>query len=90
MCRFGASAGPKLRKTISANRSDAAGKRGEQKMPLYEYHCRKCGKIFEMLRRIKDADSDLECPNCHTRKVERQLSRFASGGCGASRRRGFT
>jgi putative FmdB family regulatory protein len=59
-------------------------------MPLYEYQCRKCGKIFELLRRIKDADGDLECPNCHAPKVERQFSSFASGGCGVSRRRGFT
>ena len=25
-------------------------------MPLYEYQCRSCGKMFEMLRRMKDAD----------------------------------
>ena len=25
-------------------------------MPLYEYQCRSCGKVFEMLRRMKDAD----------------------------------
>jgi putative FmdB family regulatory protein len=59
-------------------------------MPLYEYQCRRCGKAFEMLRRIKDADNDLECPNCHSHKVERQLSTFAAGGCGRSGSRGFT
>lgn len=32
-------------------------------MPLYEYQCRRCGKVFEMLLRIKDADKDLDCPN---------------------------
>ena len=31
-------------------------------MPLYEYHCRSCGKTFEMLRRMKDADSELGVP----------------------------
>jgi len=37
-------------------------------MPLYEYQCRSCGRTFEMLRRMKDADSDLECPECRSRK----------------------
>jgi putative FmdB family regulatory protein len=59
-------------------------------MPLYEYQCRRCGKVFEMLRRIKDTDNDLECPNCHSHKAERQLSTFAAGGCGMSGSRGFT
>ena len=59
-------------------------------MPLYEYQCRSCGKTFEMLRRMKDADSDLECPECHSKEVERQFSTFASGGCGTSASRGFT
>ena len=51
-------------------------------MPLYEYQCRSCGKTFEMLCRIKDADSDLQRPNCHSDRVERLLSTFAAGGCG--------
>jgi putative FmdB family regulatory protein len=59
-------------------------------MPLYEYQCRSCGKTFEMLRRIKDADNDLECSNCHSKEVERQFSAFAAGGCGTSGSHGFT
>ena len=58
-------------------------------MPLYEYQCRKCGHVFERLRRMQEADKDLECPTCHSKKVDRQLSTFAAGGCG-SRSRGFT
>ncbi len=58
-------------------------------MPLYEYQCRTCGKIFELLRRMQDADRNLECPGCHSQKVERQLSTFAAGGCGPNSR-GFT
>ncbi len=58
-------------------------------MPLYEYHCRDCGATFEMLRRIKDADSDLECPKCGSTEVERQFSTFAAGSCGTGSR-GFT
>jgi putative FmdB family regulatory protein len=59
-------------------------------MPLYEYHCRSCGNTFAMLRRMKDAESDLECPSRHSDRVERLLSMFAAGGCGTSGSRGFT
>lgn len=58
-------------------------------MPLYEYQCRSCGKIFELLRWINDADRDLECPGCHSKKVDRQLSTFSAGSCGSGSR-GFT
>ncbi|MGB9454803.1 MAG: zinc ribbon domain-containing protein [Bryobacteraceae bacterium] len=59
-------------------------------MPLYEYRCQKCGKTFEMLRRMRDADSDLECPECQSEEVERLLSRFASGGCTSTGSGGFS
>ena len=68
----------------------AVRKNREFVMPLYEYQCRICGKAFEMLRRMKDADTLLECPNCHSHKVERQYSTFAAGVCGRSGSRGFT
>ena len=59
-------------------------------MPLYEYRCGDCGNTFEILRRMKDADDQMECPKCGSSKVERQFSTFAAGGCGASGSRGFT
>lgn len=59
-------------------------------MPMYEYRCRKCGKRFEMLRRMQDADRDLECPDCRSAEVERQLSTFATGGCTPSGSGRFT
>jgi len=52
-------------------------------MPMYEYRCASCGKRFEQLRRMQDADRDLECPECRSHEVERQLSTFSSGGCGS-------
>jgi len=57
-------------------------------MPIYEYLCRECGKSFEVLRSMKEADKDLECPGCHARSAERQLSSFSAGVCGPSGRRG--
>lgn len=51
-------------------------------MPLYDYRCRSCGKTFELLRQMQDAERDLECPACHSEEVERLLSSFTAGGCG--------
>jgi putative FmdB family regulatory protein len=62
-------------------------------MPIYEYKCESCGKHYEQLRRMTDADTSLECPECRSSSVKRQLSSFAAissspsqaapaGGCG--------
>ncbi len=59
-------------------------------MPMYEYRCRECGKRYEMLRRMSDADRDLKCPDCESEKVERLLSTFAAGGCSPSGAGRFT
>lgn len=63
-------------------------------MPLYEYKCGQCGQVFEMLRRMSDADRDLICPRCQSDEIERLLSAFAqsvrSGGCGTGPGRRFT
>lgn len=50
-------------------------------MPLYDYQCCACGSSFEMLRRMKDEDSDVRCPECGSHRIERLLSSFATGGC---------
>ncbi len=58
-------------------------------MPLYEYRCSGCGRVFEQLRRMQDADAEIACPNCESGEVQRLLSTFATGGsaelgpCGA-------
>jgi putative FmdB family regulatory protein len=44
-------------------------------MPIYEYACRSCGSRFEKLVR---ADTELDCPQCHSRQLEKQLSVFAT------------
>jgi putative FmdB family regulatory protein len=42
-------------------------------MPLYEYQCRACGRRFEAIRKLSDADVD-ECPTCGGGPVARLLS----------------
>ena len=33
-------------------------------MPLYEYHCEKCDKVFEALRSLRESDAAVPCPEC--------------------------
>lgn len=46
-------------------------------MPLYEYYCSDCKSKFEMLVSYQHAD-DIVCTKCHSEKVRRLLSLFAS------------
>ncbi|MBP7786977.1 MAG: zinc ribbon domain-containing protein [Longilinea sp.] len=43
-------------------------------MPIYEYICQTCGHKFDALRSMKDADSPIECKNCHSEETRRALS----------------
>ena len=43
-------------------------------MPIYEYQCRSCDEVFELLVRSGDVAS---CPSCHGQDLERLLSSFA-------------
>ena len=42
-------------------------------VPLFDFHCRACGRTFEALVR-KDAPS---CPHCQSTDLEKLLSSFA-------------
>ncbi len=33
-------------------------------MPLYEYYCESCDKVFERLRAISDSEKPAACPDC--------------------------
>jgi putative FmdB family regulatory protein len=54
-------------------------------MPIYEYKCDDCGRHYEQLRRMSDADAGLECPDCRSARVNRQLSSFATHSSTSSR-----
>jgi putative FmdB family regulatory protein len=43
-------------------------------MPIYEYQCRSCDAVFELLVRSGDVAA---CPSCHGQDLERLLSSFA-------------
>ena len=58
-------------------------------MPIYEYHCLRCGGEFE---RLVFGQPTVECPGCRSLDVARDLSVFgwksgstfvsSGGGCG--------
>lgn len=46
-------------------------------MPMYEYYCKDCNATFEMIVPYQHAD-DVICTKCHSEKVRRKLSLFAT------------
>ncbi|MEW6265200.1 MAG: zinc ribbon domain-containing protein [Thermodesulfobacteriota bacterium] len=49
-------------------------------MPIFEFHCDKCGHDFEEL--VRSSHEKICCPECKGRKVRKQMSAvsFKSGG----------
>ena len=45
-------------------------------MPLYEYRCKKCEKVFESFQKI--GEKKASCPDCKSEDTERLLSSFSS------------
>ncbi|HEY3912854.1 MAG TPA: zinc ribbon domain-containing protein [Verrucomicrobiae bacterium] len=48
-------------------------------MPIYEFHCGKCGKDSEILVRSTKWEGT-PCPKCGSKRLEKKLSVFASSG----------
>jgi len=60
-------------------------------MPIYEYRCRKCEKIFEKIQKLNEGEDSLQCPYCGEKKPGKILSGFSSlkgsesaSACGSS------
>ena len=47
-------------------------------MPIYEYRCQDCRQLFQKLQPVSAGTKTIACPSCGSRRVERQLSVFAS------------
>ncbi len=55
-------------------------------MPLYEYHCRACGKRFDEMRRMAERLNAPPCPTCGSEQTELAISApavFGGSGGGA-------
>jgi putative FmdB family regulatory protein len=46
-------------------------------MPIYEFACPKCRRIFSFLSRRVNPDRSPTCPRCGHKKLSKQISRFA-------------
>ena len=46
-------------------------------MPIYEFACPKCRKIFSFLSRRINPDHSPACPKCGSKKLSKEISRFA-------------
>jgi putative FmdB family regulatory protein len=46
-------------------------------MPIYEFACPKCRKIFNFLSKRMTPEGLPTCPKCGNKKMEKQMSRFA-------------
>ena len=46
-------------------------------MPIYEFACPKCRKIFSFLSKRVNPDRSPTCPKCGNKKLSKEVSRFA-------------
>ena len=60
-------------------------------MPLYEYRCGSCARVFEAYKRLSDEPSAERCPACGKESARMGISLVSSKpggsgapGCGAS------
>ena len=47
-------------------------------MPIYEFYCADCNRIFSFFSKTVNTAKQPLCPRCHRRKLERQISVFAA------------
>jgi putative FmdB family regulatory protein len=47
-------------------------------MPIYEFHCEACGQDSELLVRSAKWEGT-PCPRCHSKRLSKKFSVFASG-----------
>jgi putative FmdB family regulatory protein len=56
-----------------ADRNDSC----EPKMPIYEFYCRRCHRVYSFLSRAVDTDKTPPCPRCESAEMTRRASAFA-------------
>lgn len=50
-------------------------------MPIYEYKCKKCSHIFEIMQSSKDEkEGEIMCPRCGAKESVKVISSFSSLG----------
>jgi len=56
---------------------------------LYEFKCKKCGKVFEENRLLKENTNHAKCPECNA-KSEKIMSKFGFKIVGYSSLNGYS
>jgi putative FmdB family regulatory protein len=51
-------------------------------MPLFEYKCESCGKVFEEL--VSRSDQQVPCPSCRSDNARKLISTFSAAPGGSS------
>jgi putative FmdB family regulatory protein len=51
-------------------------------MPLYEYRCGACARVFEAYTRLSDDGKNATCPVCGGNSEKIGVSLFSAGGSG--------
>lgn len=49
-------------------------------MPIYEFFCPDCNTVFNFFSRRINTEKQPDCPNCGRKKIQRQISTFATIG----------
>ncbi|MEI8349573.1 MAG: zinc ribbon domain-containing protein [Candidatus Omnitrophota bacterium] len=49
-------------------------------MPLYAYYCKKCSEKFDLLLGMSQEKTELKCPACKSKKIEKVFAPFRVGG----------
>jgi len=47
-------------------------------MPIYEYRCKQCDSVFDVIRPMSAADDVISCENCSSQDTTRMLSKCFS------------
>ena len=47
-------------------------------MPLYEYHCERCDRVFEALRSVRESKLAASCPTCGSDAARIMPTSFSS------------
>jgi putative FmdB family regulatory protein len=46
-------------------------------MPLYDYECQNCGKIFTAVLSLQERErGEIQCPGCNSKDVRQMISHF--------------
>jgi putative FmdB family regulatory protein len=45
-------------------------------MPVYDYICNECHKVFEAVLTLREHDQAISCPACGSKNVEQEAAAF--------------